>query len=92
MKVEEGCQSSFHRPLQVPYALRPKVEAELTRLEMDSILSKVEDSKWATRIVPVVKQIGSVRVCGDFKVSVNLVLLAGQYPLPRIEEYFCEFG
>ena len=55
LKVEENCQSSFHKPLQVPYALRPKVEAELTRLERDGILSKVEYSKWATPIVPVVK-------------------------------------
>ena len=63
LKVEEGCQPSFHKPRQVPYALRPKVEAELTRLEKDGILSKVEYSEWATPIVPVVKRNGSVRVC-----------------------------
>ena len=72
---------SFHKQRQVPYALRPKVEAELTRLEKDAILSKVEYSEWATPIVTVVKRNGSVRVCGDFKVSVNPVLLAEQYPL-----------
>ena len=75
---------SFHKPRQVPYALRPKVEAELTRLEKEGILSKVEYSEWATPIVTVVKRNGSVRVCGDFKVSVNPVLLAEQYPLPHI--------
>ena len=32
VKVEEGCEHSFHKPRQVPYALRPSVEAELTRL------------------------------------------------------------
>ena len=86
--MEEGCKPSFHKPRQVPYALRPRVEAELTRLEEDGILSKVEYSEWATPIVPVVKRNGSVRVCGDFKVSVNPVLLAEQYPLPRIEDIF----
>ena len=92
LKVEEGCQPSFHKPRQVPYALRPKVEAELTRLEKDGILSKVENSEWATPIVPVVKRNGSVRVCGDFKVSVNSVLLAEQYPLPRIEDIFANLA
>ena len=76
LKIEEGCQPSFHKPCQVPYALRPKVEAELTRLEKEGILSKVEYSKWATTIVPVVKRNGSVRVCGDFKVSIYPILLA----------------
>ena len=41
LKVEEGCQPSFDKPRQVSYALRPKVETELTRLEKDGILSKV---------------------------------------------------
>ena len=92
LKVEEGCQPSFHKPRQVPYALRPRVEAELTRLEEDGILSKVEYSEWATPIVPVVKRNGSVRVCGDFKVSVNSVLHAEQYPLPRIEDIFANLA
>ena len=92
LKVEENCQPSFHKPGQVPYALRPKVEAELTRLEKDGILSKVEYSEWATPIVPVVKRNGSVRVCGDFKVSVNPLLRAEQYPLPRIEDIFANLA
>ncbi|KAK3712034.1 hypothetical protein QZH41_000190 [Actinostola sp. cb2023] len=75
---------------QVPYALRPKVEAELERLEKEGILSKVEYSEWATPIV--VKRNGSVRICGDFKVTVNPVLLAEQYPLPRIEDIFANLA
>ena len=84
LKVE-NCQPSFHKPCQVPYALCSKVEAELTHLEKDGILSKIEYSEWATLIVPVVKHNGSVCVCGDFKVSVKPVLRVEQYPVPRIE-------
>ena len=58
----------------------------MTRLEKDRILSKVEYSEWATPVVPVVERNESVRVCGDFKVSVSPVLLAEQYPLPPIED------
>ena len=92
LKLEEGCQPSFHKPSQVPYALRPKNEAQLTHLEKDGILSEVEYSEWATPIVPVFKRNRSVRVCGDFKVSVNLVLLTEWYPLPRIEDFFANLA
>ena len=92
LKVKENCQPRFHKARQVPYALRPKVEAELRRLEEEGILSKVKYSEWATPIVPVMKRNGSVRICGDFKVSINPVLLAEQYPLPRIEDIFANLS
>ena len=64
----------------------------MTRLEKDVILPKVEYCEWATPIVPVVKRNGSVRVCGDFKVSVNPVVRTEQYPLPRIEDIFANLA
>ena len=66
----------------------PKVEKELEKLERDDIISKIEMSDWASPIVPVLKKDGSVRICGDFKVTVNQVLQVDQYPLPRIDDIF----
>jgi len=73
--IEEGCQPKFFKPRQVPYALKPKVEAELDELERAGILTKVNYSEWATPIVPVVKRNQTVRICGDFKTTVNPVLI-----------------
>ncbi|RXN30262.1 putative protein K02A2.6-like protein [Labeo rohita] len=86
--LKEDAVPKFHKARPVPYAIRQKVEIELDRLEAEGILSKVDWSPWATPVVPVSKKDGSVRLCGDFKVSVNPELHVEQYPLPRIEDIF----
>ena len=72
----------------VPYAIRPKVEADLDALVKNGALEPVTTSEWATPIVPVPQKDGGIRICGDFKVTVNPVLTAEQYPLPLIDDLF----
>ena len=72
----------------MPFALKLKVGVELRRLQNEGSLTKVEWSEWATPIVPVLKKDGSVRLCGDYKVTVNPELQAEQYPLPCNEDIF----
>ncbi|XP_048775178.2 uncharacterized protein K02A2.6-like [Ostrea edulis] len=76
----------------VPFSLRAKVEEELERLEPEGTLTKVQHSEWATPIVPVLKKNGSVRICGDFKVTLNPVLNVDQYPLPKIDDIFANIN
>lgn len=48
---------------------------------------RVERGQWASPIVCVPKKDGcSIRICGDFKVSMNQVLLDNPYPLPDAME------
>ena len=88
LKLKENVTPKFHRPRTVPFALRGAVEQELTRLEEKGILKKVNHSDWGTPIVPVPKKDGKVRVCGDYKVTVNPVLDVDQYPLPKSDDLF----
>ena len=85
-------QPRFCQARVVPYALRPKVEAEIDRLREQGIISPVKFSDWATPIVPVVKKNGDVRICGDFKVTINPVLQVEKYPIPRIEDLFASLS
>ena len=52
------------------------------------VIEKVRYSEWAAPVVPVVKPDNSIRVCGDYKVTVNSVLEVDQHPLPNPEELF----
>ena len=57
-------------------------------MEKEGNIDKVEISDWATLIVPVMKPDGSVRIYGDYKVTLNSHLQVPQHPIPRAEECF----
>ncbi|XP_044755016.1 uncharacterized protein LOC123313970 [Coccinella septempunctata] len=83
-KQKQG--NSKARPL--PFAMREKVEQELERLLSLGVIEPVDYSPWGTPVVPVIKKDGSVRLCGDFKVTLNPHIEIDKYPLPRIEQLF----
>ena len=76
----------------VPLAKKDKIDTVLDNLEQEGIVTKVNHSEWAAPIVTPLKKDGSVRVCGDFKVTVNPQLEIEQYPLPRIDEIFANLA
>ncbi|RUS82334.1 hypothetical protein EGW08_009887 [Elysia chlorotica] len=86
LEVMEGSTPRFLKARPVPFAIKQKVEKTLDELEQQDILSKVNYSEWATPIVPVLKKSGDVRICGDFKVTINPVLKTEQYTLPRLDD------
>lgn len=90
--VKPNCNPKFYKPRSVPHALKGGIEQELTRLENLGVLEKVRYSEWAAPILPVVKPDKSIRICGDYKVTVNSVLEVDQYPLPNPEQLFVELS
>lgn len=58
------------KPRPIPYALIGQVKADLLKLEKAGILKRVNHSSWGALIVDVSKTNGSIRVCGDYKITV----------------------
>ncbi|XP_014207663.1 uncharacterized protein K02A2.6-like [Copidosoma floridanum] len=72
----------------VPYALREKVEKQLNNLVELGHLEKVDSSEWATPIVPIIKSNDNIRICGDFKFTINPYIIVNKHPLPHIDDIF----
>ena len=72
--------------------LKPKVEDELKRLQDAGIISPVRSSPWAAPVVPVLKKDGKIRLCGDYKLTINQVAFTETYPLPRADELFAKLS
>ena len=83
---KHGTTPKFHRARQPPYALREAIEEELSRLMRDGIVEPDDHSDWAIPIVPVRKRDGTVRICADYKITVNKVCKGDNHPIPRIED------
>ena len=88
IRVRENASPIYFKSRLVPYALKEVVEAELNKLEENGVIVKVEQSDWASPIVVVPKSDGSVRICGDYKVTINQVVDDEQYPLPTAQDLY----
>ena len=73
--------------------MRDDVEAELKRLVNEGILEPVQHSDWASPILAIRKSDKkNVRICGDFKRTINPVSKLDRYPLPKIEDIFAKLS
>ncbi|XP_037929430.1 uncharacterized protein K02A2.6-like [Teleopsis dalmanni] len=88
LSLKEDAKPVFCKPRPVPLAWRKEIERQIQDLVKKGVLKLIEDSDWGTPLVPVLKSNGELRICGDYKSTINKHLLDVRYPLPRIEELF----
>ena len=69
----------------------PLEEKELDRLVAEGIIQPVQFTDWAAPIVPVFNQDKvSVRICGDFKLTINQTSKLDHYLILRTEDLFAK--
>lgn len=76
------------KPRPLPYKIKDQVGVELNRLVRERILTPFETYDYGTPIIPIPKSDGNIRICGDYKVTMNPYLKIDKYPLPRVEDLF----
>lgn len=82
----------FCKAHTLPFALRSGLEKEIDRLEKAKIIEPVEGSDYATPVVPVLKSNGEIRLCGNYKISVNQQLVVDKFPIPRVADLLSKLG
>lgn len=88
LEVRGDAHPVFCRARPLPYSLRAQVDAELDYMLAQGVIEPVNFSHWASPLVLVTKPNGKIRICADYKVSLNPSLLIDRYPLPRVEDIF----
>ena len=86
IQLKPDAVPKFFKPRPMPFAFVDGVKDEIRRNVDAGILQRVDTSPWAAPIVPVRKATGQVRICGDFKVTINPQILVDQHPIPSIDE------
>lgn len=88
IKIKGNSLPIFHRAYSVPYALLKKVEKELNKLKEQGVTTLVKNSNSCSPIVLVPKKNDDLRICVDFKVTINNIIEKDVYPLPNREDFF----
>ena len=90
--LDPTAQPRFCKARTVPYTLKEKIEKELDHLVEQGVIEPICYSEWAAPIVPVLKKDGTVRICGDYKLTVNQAAKINSYPLPKISDLFASLA
>lgn len=88
IRVRDRACPTYFKSRPAPYALREAVGPELNKLEEIWVIIKIEQSYWASPVFVVPKTDGLVRLCGDYKVTINQVVDDELYPLRTAQDLY----
>ncbi|GBL98117.1 Uncharacterized protein K02A2.6 [Araneus ventricosus] len=62
--------------------MKKKVDVAIDKLLDQRVLEPTSNPKWSTPIVSIIKQSGEIRLCADYKETINKVMENNPYPMP----------
>ncbi|KAL1443627.1 hypothetical protein MTO96_045918, partial [Rhipicephalus appendiculatus] len=86
IEVDEQATPKFCKPWQAPFTLLPKIEEAFEQFVKQGIHVPDKNSSWPASIVPILKKNGKIRICRDYKGTLNPVVKWETYPLPTPEQ------
>ena len=81
--LKENSVPKYCKARTPPFAMRNKTEQD--RLEKNSIIKRIARSEWATPINSVLKTDNTVRISGDYTVTINPHIEQNRHPILVIE-------
>ena len=82
----------FCKPCWLSQALVDRVETQLNRLVHEGIFEPIPHYNWAAPIVLFLNPDSSIRICGDYKQTINRVSDSNNYHIPKREDSFASLG
>ncbi|XP_061705289.1 uncharacterized protein K02A2.6-like [Cydia pomonella] len=88
--IKPDAQPKHITARSIKFSMKKNIEVELDRLVEEGIITKVDPNmtpiQWATPTVNVVKTNGQIRICGDFRSTLNPVLITHAHPVPLFDQ------
>ena len=80
LDLKHDSRPKYCKPRPIPFAIKERVGKAINKMVETGMLKPINHSEYASPIVPVIKSDGSIRLCGDYKSTVNPNLDTTVYP------------
>lgn len=86
LETTEDLKPVYRKPRQIPYAYEEEVLEMLDDWEQSGIATPVDTCEFGTPLVVRPKNDGSLRICGDYKSTINQFLKPHNHVMPTTDE------
>lgn len=86
LHIDTTVEPVAQRARRIPFHIRKKVEKELSSLEQQGIIEKVDGpTPWVSPLVVIPKKDGNVRICVDMRMA-NRAIKRERHPMPTMDD------